>query len=221
MYAPWSRRILSDIALALASLVPWVATLWHGMVVRPIEWVSPSLFDAYLQIDVAWGVIASLIVSIVCGLIAVSFAAWRVSRPPTWTWDRPYSAWRTAKWFLALLVVSVALAGLAPAFLSIGIGKVAPAFYASGGDPSDAGWSQTVAICVVVGLSMIAVDILQQKRNSFTSISSWDQVVDRISGAVLASPDAETSAHPEQGVGSNQLADRGGQRGRTPRVPRR
>ena len=98
MSSPWWRRLPSDVALAASALVPWAVVLFQGLVIAPITYVDSSLLAAYDEIAPAWGTVGSLPITLVLGLIAGSFAAWRVSRPASWAWDRPYSLWRTAKW---------------------------------------------------------------------------------------------------------------------------
>lgn len=159
MSVPWHRRVLSDIALTLSAAVPWTVALLFGFIVRPITYVSPSLPRAFDEIDVPWGVVAALVVAIVCGLLAASFAAWRVRRPTSWRWDKPFSLWRTAKWSLALFAMSWTFAGLAPSLLTIRLGKIVPHYYErSASEDLFAPWSYTALAFVLVGLVMFVVD---------------------------------------------------------------
>ncbi|PWC05126.1 hypothetical protein DCE94_02130 [Agromyces badenianii] len=155
----------SDVALALSALLPWTAMLFYGLVIRPLELVSPSLFDAYNEIAPAWGTVASLPISLLLGLIAASFAAWRVSRPQTWALDGPFSVWRTVKWALALFTISSVLALITPGLLSIRLGKIVTGFFeiVRSDDYFDP-WNDVMVICIGAGLLMFCVDAAAQTR---------------------------------------------------------
>lgn len=146
--ASWAVAVVGATVFALVAV--------RGYIFLPMEVLETSLPDAFNQIgaDQSAAAVRNLAIAATLQTGFIAFGVWRVRAHPSVS--RARFGLRGARWALSVAFAGWLLATLAVALLTIPLGRVAPALYATRAPEHSRFW-ELLSVAIVAGAALSAL----------------------------------------------------------------